>query len=121
MLLKDFYKINNLSVIENIATANITINKDHVVFKGHFPGNPVTPGVCMMQIIKELTEQIVNKKLFMESSVNVKFMAIINPEKTPDLVLELDITETENGYKVKNSTTFDDTVALKLTTNYRIT
>lgn len=120
MLLKDFYKINNLTVAENLATANITINKNHEVFKGHFPGNPVTPGVCMMQIIKELTEQIVDKKLFMESSNNVKFMAIINPEKTPDLVLELDITETETGYKVKNNTTFDDTVALKLTTNYII-
>ena len=120
MLLKDFYKVNNLAVAENLATANITINKDHEVFKGHFPGNHVTPGVCMMQIIKELTEQIVDKKLFMESSSNVKFMAIINPEKTPDLVLELDIIETETGYKVKNSTTFNDTVALKLTTNYII-
>jgi 3-hydroxyacyl-[acyl-carrier-protein] dehydratase len=120
MLLKDFYKINSLTVAENLATAKITINKDHEVFKVHFPGNPVTPGVCMMQIIKELTEQIVDKKLFMESSSNVKFMAIINPEKTPDLVLELDITETENGYKVKNTTTFDETLALKLTNNYII-
>ena len=120
MLLKDFYKINDLAVSENLATAKITINKDHEVFKGHFPGNPVTPGVCMMQIIKELTEQIVDKKLFMESSSNVKFMAIINPEKTPDLVLELDIIETETGYKVKNNTTFKDTVALKLTTNYKV-
>lgn len=118
MLLKDFYKVNVLTIVDNLATAKITINKNHEIFKGHFPGNPVTPGVCMMQIIKELTEQIVDKNLFMESSSNVKFMAIINPEKTPDLVLELDITETESGYKVKNSTTFDDTVALKLTNNY---
>ncbi|TYA52328.1 hotdog family protein [Formosa maritima] len=120
MLLKDFYKVTNLVVAENLATAYITINKNHEIFKGHFPGNPVTPGVCMMQIIKELTEQIVDKKLFMESSSNVKFMAIINPEITPDLVLELDITETETGYKVKNCTTFNETVALKLTNNYII-
>ncbi|MCX7548911.1 3-hydroxyacyl-ACP dehydratase [Xanthomarina sp. F1114] len=120
MLLKDFYKINTLTVTENLATAKITINKNHKVFKGHFPGNPVTPGVCMMQIIKELTEQILDKKLFMESSSNVKFMAIINPEKTPDLVLELNIIETDSGYRVKNSTTFDDTVALKLTNNYKV-
>ncbi|MCX7551451.1 3-hydroxyacyl-ACP dehydratase [Xanthomarina sp. F2636L] len=120
MLLKDFYKINALNVVDNITTAKITINKNHDIFKGHFPGNPITPGVCMMQIIKELTEQIVDKKLFMESSSNVKFMAIINPEKTPNLVLELDISETDTGYKVKNSTTFDETVALKLTNNYKV-
>lgn len=119
MLLKDFYKVNNLDVADNVATANITINKDHEVFKGHFPGNPVTPGVCMMQIIKELTEQVVNEKLFMQASNNVKFMAIINPEVNPDLVLTLNISEVDGLFKVKNITKFDDTVALKLSTTFR--
>ena len=118
MQLKDFYALNTLDVADNIATANITINKDHEIFKGHFPGNPVTPGVCMMQIIKELTEEVVGKKLMMQSSSNIKFMAIINPEKTPNLNLSLDITKTDEGYKVKNNTKFEDTVALKLTTNF---
>lgn len=118
MQLKDFYTVNNVAVAENKATANITINKDHDIFKGHFPDNPVTPGVCMMQIIKELTEDVVGKKLMMQSSSNIKFMAIINPDKTPDLVLSLDISETEKGYKVKNITSFDETVALKLTSNF---
>ncbi|WP_250433796.1 3-hydroxyacyl-ACP dehydratase [Hanstruepera flava] len=120
MLLKDFYKVNELNFSDGQANASITINKNHDVFKGHFPGNPVTPGVCMMQIIKELSEQVLNKKLFMESASNVKFMAIINPEKTPDLQLTLNISETDSGYRVKNSTAFGDTMALKLTTNYRV-
>jgi len=118
MLLKDFYALNTLDVADNLATAHITINKDHDIFKGHFPGNPVTPGVCMMQIIKEITEEVVGKKLMMQSSSNIKFMAIINPEKTPNLKLTIDISETDEGYKVKNNTTFEDTVALKLTTNF---
>lgn len=120
MLLKDFYKVNKIEHSNGKAVANITINKDHEVFKGHFPENPVTPGVCMMQIIKELTEQILAKKLFMASASNVKFMAIINPDKTPDLELSLDISETETGFRVKNITKFEETVALKLTTNYQV-
>ena len=120
MLLKDFYKVNELNYDNGQANANITINKNHEVFKGHFPGNPVTPGVCMMQIIKELTEQVICKKLFMVSASNVKFMAIINPEENPNLDLTLIISETENGYRVKNTTAFGDTMALKLTTNYKI-
>ncbi len=118
MQLNDFYTLTNLNVVDNAVTAHITINKDHDIFKGHFPGNPVTPGVCMMQIIKELTEKVIDKKLQMQSSSNIKFMAIINPEKTPDLELQLNIEQTETGYKVKNSTTFEDTVALKLTSNF---
>ena len=118
MQLKDFYTVNDLAVDQNMATAKITINKDHHIFEGHFPNNPVTPGVCMMQIIKELTETVVKKKLMMQSSSNIKFMAIINPEKTPHLELSLDISKTDQGYKVKNSTSFEDTVALKLTSNF---
>ena len=43
MLLKDFYTINKLESDNGKAFAQITINKNHDVFKGHFPGNPVTP------------------------------------------------------------------------------
>ena len=120
MLIKGFYKVNELIIDDLKVKAFITINKNHEIFKGHFPGNPITPGVCMMQIIKELTQEVVNKKLFMESSSNVKFTAIINPEINPDLLVSLDITETDGVYKVKNVTQFDDTVALKLTSTFRI-
>ena len=121
MLLKDFYKIISL---ENSADSKyeavILINEEHDIFQGHFPGNPIMPGVCMMQVIKELTEQITESSLFMQSSSNVKFMALINPFQTPELRLDLDITITEeNLVKVKNVSYFDETVALKLSSVYR--
>tara|TARA_B110000977_G_C10855571_1_gene407565 strand:- start:378 stop:749 length:372 start_codon:yes stop_codon:yes gene_type:complete len=116
--LEGLYTLDNLTVVDTKATANIMINKDHIVFKGHFPDNPVMPGVCMMQIIKEITEKIVDKTLFMQSASNIKFMAIINPFVTPELELQLDIIETEGGFKVKNVSKFEETVALKSTTNF---
>lgn len=119
MLLKDFYETISL---ENDATkhlAIIRVNEKHDVFKGHFPGNPIMPGVCMMQIIKELTEKITGHTLVMQTLSNVKFMALINPEVNPELRLELDITTDENGIRVKNTTSFNDTVALKLSSVYK--
>lgn len=119
-VLKDFYTVNSL---ENIArrkfVAKISLNKDHDIFKGHFPGNPVTPGVCMMQIVKDLCETITNSKLFLISASNVKFMAIINPEENPDLILELEISKNKNEIKAKNTTYFGETIALKLSVNYQ--
>ena len=99
---------------------SVLINEKHEIFKGHFPGNPIMPGVCMMQIIKELTEQITEKKLIMQSLSNVKFMALINPDVTPKLNLELDINITDDQLvKVKNNTSFNETVALKLSSVYK--
>jgi len=120
MLLKDFYTIQSFETTESQKyVATIMLNKNHEVFKGHFPGNPVTPGVCMMQIIKELTQEAVKGTLTMKSASNIKFMALINPEENPLLRLELDITITEDDIvKVKNTSYFEDTVALKLSCIY---
>lgn len=120
MLLKNFYKIESSNKNDDSSyTVVVNLNKDHEVFKGHFPNNPVTPGVCMMQIIKELCEDILSKELLLKTASNVKFMALINPEVNPTLRLELSIFENETGeIKVKNTTYFDETVALKLTNTY---
>ncbi len=121
MLLKDFYNVVSLeNTIGSKYLITIKVNENHDVFKGHFPGNPIMPGVCMMQIIKELTEQITESSLFMQTLTNVKFMALINPFINSKLVLELDINTTEDGLvKIKNTTYFNETIALKLSSVYR--
>lgn len=120
-ILINFYTLNSSERSENgTFTAHISLNKEHEIFKGHFPGNPVTPGVCMMQIVKELTEEFTGLKLFLKSASNIKFMAIINPFETPDLILQLDITSTEDSVKVKNTTSFGETIALKMSAHYNL-
>ena len=121
MVLKDFYKvISEEKTTDSKYVITILVNEKHEVFKGHFPGNPIMPGVCMIQIIKELTEKITQSTLMIQTLSNVKFMALINPEATPELRLELDIVTTEDDLvKVKNTTYFNDTVALKLSNVYK--
>lgn len=121
MLLKDFYKVEQVEKIsEGKYNAVVFLNNEHAIFKGHFPGNPVTPGVCMIQIIKELSQEIVGSSLLLVSSSNVKFMALINPDKNPRLRLELEISgDVDTEIKVKNTSYFEDTVALKLTNTYK--
>ena len=121
MVLKDFYKVlSEEKTSDSKYTITILVNEKHDVFKGHFPGNPIMPGVCMIQIIKELTEKITESTLMIQTLSNVKFMALINPEATPELRLELDIVTTEDDLvKVKNTTYFNETVALKLSNVYK--
>lgn len=113
MLIKNLYTIKKFEIDALQIKASILINKSNEIFKGHFPNSPVMPGVCMIQIIKELSEKALNKELFMEKASNIKFMALINPEKNPLLDLDITITEADDVYKIKNGTRFEDTVALK--------
>ncbi len=120
MLIKELYHIQSFDETGGTVEASIKLNKDHEVFKGHFPGNPIMPGVCTIQIVKELTEKALDKALFLCIVSNVKFMAIINPEKNENIQVVLNISEEEGVVKVKNTVSYADTLALKLSATFKI-
>ncbi len=114
-LLNGFYKIVNLDQSESDKLlALVKIDKFHAIFKGHFPNHPVTPGVCTMQIIKELSEKWAGMNLMLKTARNVKFMAIINPELNEDVQFELQFEQiNENELSVKSTVLIEDSPALK--------
>lgn len=60
----------------------LRLNPDHVIYQAHFPGEPITPGVCIVQIGKELMEELVGKSLEVARVKNVKFLSVISPKDT---------------------------------------
>ena len=38
-------------------TYTIVVNENHFIYKAHFPNNPITPGVCMVQMIEEIMKE----------------------------------------------------------------
>jgi len=120
MLIAELYAIKDYEYDQGTVRTTLQLNKEHAIFKGHFPGNPVMPGVCMIQIIKELTERAVDKPLFLKVCSNIKFMAIINPQKNDVIHLVLDISTDEREVKVKNTTTFQEILALKMSAVFQI-
>ena len=119
MLIKDFYTLNTLKQLTDTSyLATITLNKNHEIFKAHFPGNPVTPGVCMMRVVKEILEKITGKKLVLAKSGDIKFTALINPFENENLDINFNISEIADGLKVKTEVSFNTTLALKMTGNY---
>ena len=114
-MLTDFYQTTYCTLTDGTLTATVLLNAQHDIFKGHFPNNPVTPGVCMLQIFRELVEQSIHKKLFIKECSNVKFMALINPETHSELAITITLHPFEGGYKMKASAQFENTTALKVT------
>ena len=87
MLLENFYKIIHIKEREDGKQAiEIELNPGHVLYQGHFPGQPVVPGVCTLQIIKESAEQIANQPLQYVQIASSKFLSAINPLETTTAV-----------------------------------
>mgnify|MGYP000300999950 FL=1 len=74
----------------------------------------------MMQIVKNLTEQITGHQLQLIQMLNVKFTALINPELHPFLQLSLSLQTQDGQVLVKSDTSYENTIALKLTNSYKI-
>jgi 3-hydroxyacyl-[acyl-carrier-protein] dehydratase len=96
MLLNSFFKITDIQQGEKYIIS-IELNPKHEVYKGHFPGNPIAPGVCLTQMVKETVEHITKKNLRMVTGDNLKFMAILNPEVNPNVTMTLSIKTKEDG------------------------
>ena len=95
ILLNDFYTLFQHDVAPGSVKAKISINRMHKIFEGHFPGLPIVPGVCMMQIIREVMEITSEKSLKIASADNMKFLSVINPDQNSDV--DVAITYTEDG------------------------
>ncbi|WP_271784658.1 3-hydroxyacyl-ACP dehydratase [Aquimarina algiphila] len=109
MLLDDFYEVLDLQRKDNqTLIASVKINKAHHIFEGHFPENPVTPGVAMLQILKNCLETHMEESLFMQYLSHVKFLTLVNPNIENILDFTIEITPQAEGFKIKNYTSFRD-------------
>lgn len=98
MLIAQFYTILSKETTGELAwTVNVELNPNHGVYQGHFPGNPVLPGVCTMQIIKECLEELTGNTLQYSQVNSCKYLSVINPSINPRLQLNLNIKELEDN------------------------
>jgi len=51
MLIPNLYSVIKVDKIDDSNyKIQIELDSTHAIFQGHFPANPIMPGVCMMQI-----------------------------------------------------------------------
>lgn len=98
MLKTDFYTVHELQSTHESMSCSLVFNQAHSIFNGHFPGQPVVPGVCMIQIVRELLEQQFDMTLRLRSAAQVKFLRLITPADEP--VVHIEWKETAGGYAV---------------------
>lgn len=80
MLLNDFFIIDDWQPGNGLARAILRINWGHPIFEGHFPGRPVVPGACLLQIVKELVSMATDSEVTLIRADQIKFIAMIGPD-----------------------------------------
>ena len=110
-----FFIIESIQDTEGGFEAVLRTNPEHPIYKAHFPGSPITPGVCIIQAAGELLEKILNRKLYLKTVKNVKFLSVIIPEEGKKIRYNLsNIVDDENGCKAQITVSDDASVYAKI-------
>ena len=121
MKLQDnLYTIVSQQEEEGLATFQLSIHPEWPIYKAHFPGHPITPGVCIVQMVQELLQLALNRDVILRKAKNVKYLAIISPEEVSDLTVSFTkIEEQEDGsLKVQAQVANGETVYTKMSATF---
>lgn len=96
-LLNSLYTITTDEQLVDGHAYTIKLDPEHFIYKAHFPGEPITPGVCIMQIAQELLELHCGEPLKIECVKSVKFLRIITPVENSEVCYTLQKILCEEG------------------------
>jgi len=97
MLLNDFFTLDHWQMDKTSARAVLRLHPEHPIFGGHFPGRPVVPGACLLQLVEELMARATGKDGRLNMADHIKFVSMIDPHLTAMVTMTLTWQETATG------------------------
>ena len=95
-------------------SSEIELNPEHEIFKGHFEQIPVAPGVCLVQIVKEIVMDKFQINLQLSEGKNIKYLALIVPTQNKNFTIDFTVNPTENGLNISANYTNNGTSFTKM-------
>lgn len=79
-------------------TYTVRLLNDCAIYRAHFPGEPITPGVCIVQMAKELMELHTGAHLEIAKVKDARFLSVLSPTTTSEITFKLsNITPANDG------------------------
>lgn len=113
MLKESLFKITQLTHNNGHINAELQIDQQNQIFAGHFPDQPVVPGACMLQVVKEVLVDALKVDVGLTRADNIKFLSLVEPA-TAKLQLNIVYHQSESSFKVKATLSAAEITCMKL-------
>jgi 3-hydroxyacyl-[acyl-carrier-protein] dehydratase len=100
-------------------SVQVKLNADHYIYRAHFPNNPITPGVCLVQMAAEILELRLGKQLQLNTAVNIKFRKPVAPTDCPTFLFRK-MSIADDKLSVSISVEYDDAQLVRMSLVYDI-
>ncbi len=120
MLNGDLYTLEDFAHGDGAVTTTLLLNPAHPIFAGHYPGRPVLPGACILQVVKEILSSAIEGGVMLVIANNLKFLSMIDPELMPSVAFKLNYQEVDEQFlKVNASLHFEERDCFKFQGSFR--
>ncbi len=117
--------LDNLFLTQSITETDdgfeavVCCNPEHPVYRAHFPGNPITPGACLLQTAGALMQQQMGRPLFLKSSKNIKYLSILIPAEGKEVKFCFShVVESETECKAQVVIADENTIYTKMSLTF---
>lgn len=123
LLRNNLYTISQKEIDGLNGCFTIELNSSHFIYLAHFPEEPITPGVCIVQIGQELLELLLEEsclkkyRLEIKKVKNVKFLSVISPKNNTTIVYtmkKVEMSEDAMEVKAQIDVSFKDEIKAKI-------
>jgi 3-hydroxyacyl-[acyl-carrier-protein] dehydratase len=98
------YTLHNIQISGSTFSAEIRFDPSHPVFAGHFTGQPVVPGVFLVEILAGAVSEVFGKESVVKEAGNLKFIQVIDPTVHHSVLLDGSIVKEEKGILTVDAT-----------------
>lgn len=99
---------------------SLRLDAKHPIYRGHFPDNPITPGVCSLEIIMQLIAANYQDLKRPTQVDSIKFLGFVNPLQTPEVGVEFKVSSTGEGiWRVRGMLSAGQKPAVKVVLSYQ--
>ena len=78
-MIEDFFEILSRDAQDEKTVWKVRLLLDSSIYKVHFPGTPITPGACQLEIVRALAVKEQGMPLEITSVKNIKYLQIVDP------------------------------------------
>lgn len=99
MLLENkYFKVESGRTADGTAHFHVRLLPDCDVYHGHFPGNPVSPGVCNIEMIRECFCLSIGAEPRIKTIDRSRLTAIASPTASPEMDVDMSWTKDDRGW-----------------------
>ena len=114
-LKNNLYTITSHQEHEGTHEFLLTLLPDSIIYKAHFPGQAITPGVCITQMAVEMAAEVMQQPLTLVKVKNVKFLSVISPNETATVTCVIsNLRTTDSGTAFQATVCSKETVFAKM-------